>query len=456
MPDTAPAFADPLPNVPWVESPFFERLLAARAPDPLLAERARFFRENGYLVVDFELPDFDAVTAGILEALEGRYVDGIRLQDAWRIHEGVRRIAAHPPMLDLLAGLYGRAPIPFQTLNFKVGTEQPLHSDAAHFSSVPERFMCGVWVAFEDMDEGNGPLEYVPGSHRLPIWGYDALGFTGSEDSRRGERERYNALWSALPEALGLRRERFTVRRGQALIWAANLLHGGSPRLDRTRTRHSQVTHYYFEDCAYYTPLRSDPFLGRIAFRDIVDVRTGAPVPNRYNGAALPPAVAEALDPASGVNPVGGRPPRLQRLLRAAAEPRGGAQWRIEEEPASLFLHPNPGGAETAAVAFSGLLFEGRSRFEATLELRHPEARPVRFAVALRAPGAAEPVHAESRVLAAGERLGWMVDLPAVRGPHELVLSTEMEPDPAFGGLVVRRRNVNAHAFFHDPALRHG
>jgi ectoine hydroxylase-related dioxygenase (phytanoyl-CoA dioxygenase family) len=28
--------------------------------------------------------------------------------------------------------------------------------------------MCGVWVALEDIDMGNGPLIYYPGSHRVP------------------------------------------------------------------------------------------------------------------------------------------------------------------------------------------------------------------------------------------------------------------------------------------------
>jgi hypothetical protein len=47
------------------------------------------------------------------------------------------------------------------------------------------------------------------------------------------------------------------MKKGQALIWHANLIHGGSKRRDRSKTRHSQVTHYYFEGCKYYTPMMS-------------------------------------------------------------------------------------------------------------------------------------------------------------------------------------------------------
>jgi hypothetical protein len=61
-------------------------------------------------------------------------------------------------------------------------------------------------------------------------------------------------------------------------------LHGGAPQKDPRRTRYSQVTHYYFEGCTYYTPLGSVPLLGSIEYRDIVDISTGKHVPNMLNG----------------------------------------------------------------------------------------------------------------------------------------------------------------------------
>ena len=58
-------------------------------------------------------------------------------------------------------------------------------------------------------------------------------------------------------EASGLRKETVTMRRGDALIWAANLLHGGEPIADPESTRYSQVVHHFFEGCRYYTPVLS-------------------------------------------------------------------------------------------------------------------------------------------------------------------------------------------------------
>ena len=36
--------------------------------------------------------------------------------------------------------------------------------------------MCGVWVALEDVTEGSGPLDYLPGSHKLPVLTMQAAG----------------------------------------------------------------------------------------------------------------------------------------------------------------------------------------------------------------------------------------------------------------------------------------
>src|SRR5262249_38837946 len=105
-----------------------------------------------------------------------------------------------------------------------------------------------------------------------------------------------------------LERETLCVPKGKAIVWAANLIHGGAPQRDRSRSRHSQVTHYYFENCAYYTPMISDPFLGRIHWKDVVDVRSGARVPHAYNGERLERARAAA-------QPRGARE-RLAALLR--------------------------------------------------------------------------------------------------------------------------------------------
>ncbi|MBO9671783.1 MAG: phytanoyl-CoA dioxygenase family protein, partial [Sphingobium sp.] len=172
-----------------------------------------------------------------------------RVQDAWLFDPDVKAIAVNAQVMDLLGRLYGRRAIPFQTLNFPVGTQQHVHSDSIHFSSLPERFMCGVWLAMEDIHPDAGPLAYCPGSHRWPILSNLMLNTPRFGDHSQMAQEPYEAAWRAMIEAQDIPTETFLARKGQALIWAANLLHGGSPHNDPTRTRWSQVTHYYFENC---------------------------------------------------------------------------------------------------------------------------------------------------------------------------------------------------------------
>jgi hypothetical protein len=178
---------------------------------------------------------------------------GDRVMDAWRVSEAVRSIALAEDMLAALGELVAPRPRPFQTLNFAVGTEQDVHSDAFHFNSSPPGLMCGVWVALEDVDETNGPLVYYPGSHRLPEVSLDDL------DRRVGEEieDSYQRHVPTAIERAGLKPRLATLRRGQALVWAGNLLHGGSPRRDPGRSRYSQVTHYLFGDAGCWVPKRS-------------------------------------------------------------------------------------------------------------------------------------------------------------------------------------------------------
>jgi hypothetical protein len=249
-------------------SPFFERDLAAKGLDPETEAQVRSFATNGYFVIDdLGFDDFDAVADQAIADAAAMHENGAynRVMDAWTVSETIRSIATCPRVISLLETLYGRKPIPFQTLNFFRGSQQPTHSDSYHFHSYPKHFMCGVWVAFEDISDENGPLHYYPGSHLLPT--YDV--FCPDREDELGP------FVKGVIDAYGLRKEKAYLKRGQALIWSANLLHGGEPVADPNSTRRSQVTHYYFEDCTYNTPHRSDFARGKIYFRQITDVATG-------------------------------------------------------------------------------------------------------------------------------------------------------------------------------------
>jgi ectoine hydroxylase-related dioxygenase (phytanoyl-CoA dioxygenase family) len=278
-------------NMPWFESPFLEEELQAAGLAPADEALVRRYRDDGYLLVEEPIVDgelAEKVRESLRAKYKGRatgYDTASRLQDAWKFNPAVKTIAAHKKILDLLELLYRRRPFPFQTLNFEVGTQQMAHSDTIHFHSVPQKFMCGVWVALEDTDEDNGPLFYHQGSHRLPVYDFFDLGIpAGYEHYREYEKQVERILERARSPQKELH-----LKKGQAIIWSANLFHGGAVIRDARRTRLSQVTHYYFDDCIYYQPAASKPYAGYLQLKKVVDVSTGLHVPHRYLGRKVGP-----------------------------------------------------------------------------------------------------------------------------------------------------------------------
>lgn len=286
----------PVMNLPLVDSPFFEQIFSQLILDKETKKLVKQFAEQGYVIIDdLGIENIAETTDRIVKDLtpiygdkgkvESAWIYNDRIQDAWTFNQDVKKIATSPKIINLLKILYQRKPIPFQTLNFKFGTQQSTHSDSIHFSSMPARFMCGVWIALEDIDANNGPLHYYPGSHKLPVFDLNDLGITGSYQNKPYDvYPIYEEFLQSLIEHNGLEKVELYVKKGQALIWAANLLHGGSPVLDKNRTRYSQVTHYYFSDCMYYIPLLSDPFLHRIHLKEVRNIITGKVVDHIYNG----------------------------------------------------------------------------------------------------------------------------------------------------------------------------
>ena len=243
------------------------------------------YRENGFVIL--ESTGIDAATLdGAIASLKDRYTQsatgytaGGRRQDAWRFSQQVREIATSELILATLRKLYAREPIPFQTLNFLKPTEQRAHSDTVHFNTMPHGFMCGVWVALENVDAENGPLFYYPGSQRLPVYHMHDLGLQSGYASYKQYEDKIAAILRDSP----YRPSQAHLNKGQALIWSHNIFHGGSKVIDRSRTRLSQVTHFYFPGCIYYTPMLSEPLQNKWMLRKVADIRTSKRVPD-YQG----------------------------------------------------------------------------------------------------------------------------------------------------------------------------
>lgn len=276
-------------NVPWTESLFFEEELARREHlSPAQKEQARQYHQQGFLRIPGAFPA--EVIAKAKKALIKHYptkTESKRALDLWQAVPELRQLAVEPQVMALLRMLYEREPIPFQTLHFKKGSEQKPHSDSLQFNSMPERFLCGAWIALEAMDEDNGTLVYYPGSHRLNVYNLHHLD-SAFEVPDEVYREKYAPFIARLMEKHDLKPHHFEAQPGDLILWSANLVHGGLPHRNTQRTRWSQVTHYFFEDCLYYNPRASNFISGEWSMDKITDIRTGRHIRGNYNGQKLP------------------------------------------------------------------------------------------------------------------------------------------------------------------------
>ena len=279
-------------NLPWVESPFFSDIIKTKNISVEDKKLASEYYENGFIVLSnvFTNELIDKIKSEMNEKGFNEnfpiqtFRNNIRIQDLWQYSDSVKELACHPKIMDTLKMLYEREPVPFQTLNFKVGTQQKAHSDTLHFSSLPARYMCGVWVALEDITEDNGPLFYYPGSHRNPEYNFSDFKNT-TEDTSYENYPEYETFMEDLMEKSSYKKKKFLAKKGDALIWSSNIIHGGSPVEDPQSTRYSQVTHYYFENCIYYTPMLSNMVTKELFIRrNLVDIKTGKIAEQNFNG----------------------------------------------------------------------------------------------------------------------------------------------------------------------------
>ena len=233
--------------------------------------RAPNFERDGFLVLPrFFAPDqIDGTAAALRRLLQEQadqvVVDNLRngqrtfwadavnrqtrafkFNDLYLLSPEVRGLALGAELAGILAGLLGEAPVLCNSLNFERGSGQPRHIDSLYMTPRTPHALIAAWVAFEDVHPGAGPLSYFPGSHRIPLYTFN----DGTHHAASGEMADWFDYIDVQLRLRGLREQHFLARKGDVFIWHADLVHGGSPITDPTRTRSSLVCHYFGEsDC---------------------------------------------------------------------------------------------------------------------------------------------------------------------------------------------------------------
>ncbi len=256
---------------PWLDRPGAAEALSdadtSGIPEAIAAKLPGWV-EDGFLVLDgfFDADRVDEMNAEVDRLLDAGTIDyhyrGNRIVDAFKRSEAVRGALTDPGLTRLLEFLLGREVSLFQSINFFEGSEQRAHSDSFHMTTEPIGYLIALWVALEDVAPDAGPVFYYPGSHRLPYVMSEDL---GGERSRlflaEGKQERYEDRIDEEVAEAGLAPIDFLARKGDVLVWHANLLHGGRPIERAGASRRSLVAHYFAQGVLCYHEVTERPAL---------------------------------------------------------------------------------------------------------------------------------------------------------------------------------------------------
>lgn len=140
-------------------------------------------------------------------------------------------IAKHPRWIDLAETLIGEEVLALgpEWFNKPPGTNHPTppHQDNYYFNLVPPN-VATIWMALDDVDEENGCIRYVPGSHLTgfrPHGRTSVLGFSQGITDYGPDDHAIEALMILQP--------------GDAIIHHGNTIHRADPNRSATRHRRS-------------------------------------------------------------------------------------------------------------------------------------------------------------------------------------------------------------------------
>lgn len=230
----------------------------------------RAYNDTGYAILHNYLSSdtVDAINKEVSKLIEQGTV-GFRYTNKimFAIHhsEILKTAGTSKELMELLSVLLSGEAKLFQSINFLMGSQQKTHSDSIHMTTYPLGGLLGVWMALEDIGAENGALHYYPGSHRLPYYlnsDYDNEGhglFIGDKDYTA-----YEDMLEKKIEEHKIEKKIFEAKKGDVLIWHANLFHGGEPHTNKEKTRKSMVFHYFKEGVVCYHEITQRPALMKI------------------------------------------------------------------------------------------------------------------------------------------------------------------------------------------------
>lgn len=250
----------------WVDSAGALKRLERLRCSEYLKEKILFFIENGYVIFEKEVSSqiCDEIINDVNSVYDspenyvvrnrGIYVDpaelsgglgvGDRIIDLYSISNAARKAVFSENVANFMHAVFSESAIAMQELYFEYGSQQAVHQDTAYVISKSPLSLMASWIALEDVSEGDGELIYYPKSHRFKhfYFGDKQKGWSKNRDGDELHRKFLDQLHDQA-QARGLKLTKFLPKKGDVLLWHADLAHGGSRRKN-TSTRKSLVTHF--------------------------------------------------------------------------------------------------------------------------------------------------------------------------------------------------------------------
>lgn len=257
-------------DMPWLDNIDAKEKLKAsnkfKKYTPEIQKQIVNWCENGYMIWNnfFDEKTIDGINAEVSKLTTSSEIDtdytNKKYRDTHKHSNLIKEIINDKRIIDILSFVLGKKVIPFQTMNFIWGSEQKTHSDTIHMSTHPLGYLTAIWVALEDISIDSGPLHYYPGSQKLPyVMSED---FQHSNGSLIIDEEYYHNYEEKIKEVIKvnkLEKKVFTAKKGDVLVWHANLLHGGEDRKNDKLSRKSLVVHYFCEGVICYHEITQRP-----------------------------------------------------------------------------------------------------------------------------------------------------------------------------------------------------
>jgi len=242
---------------PWFDTSNAHQRLEQKAEAHPIAKQYKSefesFLTHGFMVLENILDDkfIENINRDIDDAVKKKvqgYEEGSsqRIMGLHNNYKHIHQLWKQPKVIQILEQIFEDAVRPCQTLTYVYGSQQSYHQDTVHLTPFPAGYMCGVWVALEDIKAGSGELRVLKGSHRLPRIYRETSNCPQVIDNQWDEfSQTVDKEWQRLIADHKFEEMSYLAKKGDILIWHENLMHGGSVRIDNHQSRRSIVSHYF-------------------------------------------------------------------------------------------------------------------------------------------------------------------------------------------------------------------